>query len=134
MNTKNQNDKPLTKAQQAKVAWLLQRMTSLENHDGKQPYRIFIESVTQCDYFVSVTLLFRRTDCEEYSPRMVVCSGGYNFHVYRGGRSKLMSSHGITKQDLKVVAELYHSTVDSLALPPTDHKANMARVRSFIRK
>lgn len=99
----------MTTKQLAKIRWLVERV---EHFELREHTVVFLDEVRHCDSFAAVSIRWKRTDCEENSPRMVVCSGGYNFHVARGGASKLTMSYGLYDNtvDLAITARLYNST------------------------
>lgn len=99
----------LTTKQANKICWLVERA---EQFELREHTRVFIDKIDNLGRFASVTIRWERTDCHPHSPRMVVCSGGYNFHIMRGGASKLTMNYGLygDRTDLSVVARLYNST------------------------
>lgn len=115
------------------MEWLLRKVTSLENHDGNQPVRISVEEVKEFPSFISVVISYKRTDCEEYSPRMVLCSGGYHFFIYKGGRTKIVSDHSVGAKPanhMACLASLFRAFHDPIKLTKEQMAARMAAVRA----
>lgn len=102
----------ITPSQKNAVRRVLER---LAGHNNYQPMVFTVELNTQYASFVSVVIQGRRTDCEEYSPRMV--STAIRMHLLvgrKGGRKLADYADGLSTYDkkrLRVIASLYRCRI-----------------------
>lgn len=70
--------------------------------------------VKQDDQFAWVVLETHRDDCDEYSPRAVICKRGFFAHITRRGKLVFHTSYSVSRQaeELKHFARMMKGSVN----------------------
>lgn len=101
----------LNKSQRAAAIRVINRLREQESYNGVTSVRI--ESLTDCEYFVSLVLSTRRSDCERNSHRQIL--NGKRLHAFigpRGGLTVVNYESGLSSvEDNEALKRLVASTL-----------------------
>ena len=94
----------MNKSQRAAIIRVIRYYKSRNAYNGVTSVRVELEDY---DYFISLMLTTRRSDCEKYSPRQVVCEQSAHIHIgKRGGIKVKRARNGLSINDAKNVQQM----------------------------